>query len=72
MELLAYFYNIKTKTYFVDIHHNHKGDTNIEKIGLCFEIHFTELLRRLRKRKPDFAEGIYYIHVEFDVPDLPF
>ena len=71
--LLAYYYNKETKSFYVDkLSKYKKKNKNIIKIGLCFEIDFLELMRRARKRHPKLVKNKVYIHVEFDVPDLPF
>lgn len=71
--LLAYYYNKENDTFYVDeLCSYNKKDKNIIKIGLCFEIDFLELIRRAKKRYPKLVKDKVYIHVEFDVPDLPF
>lgn len=73
--LLAYFYDQNNGNFFVGyLHLYNQGrmKKNIIKIGLCWEIEFLELMKRARKRYPHLVEGKAYIHVEFDVPDLPF
>lgn len=71
--LLAYYYDKRKDSFFVEeLSKNKYYPKHIIKIGLCFEIDFLEMMKRARKRYPKLVKDKVYIHIEFNVPDLPF